>query len=196
VSAMLIDRQEDDDFAYEDEHIEMESDNQEYGDLDEREFDSPSTLSRAEVRSPSAAGHVASSPAPQRPAGERVHAVNTPQTLAHSVPAPPNAPAASAHSAHLAAQASKPKRRSTKAAGRAKPPAKAHSRSRAKRSTSTRSKKRTEPVRKPAAKPAKKSAAKKAAVPKKPSPVKKKAALRRTKRGKRSLPTLTKKRRA
>lgn len=46
--------QEDDDFAYQDEHIEMESENQEYGDLDEREFDARAAL-RLEAKPPTAA---------------------------------------------------------------------------------------------------------------------------------------------
>lgn len=196
MSAMPIEGQEDDDFAYEDEHIEMESDNQEYGDLDEREFDSRSTLIRAELISPGGVGHVAPSPEPQRPPGEPGSAPKNPQTLAHPVPAPPNVPAPDAQPAQLAPPASKVKRRSKKAAARARPPAKAHSRSPAKRGASSRANKPTKPVRKTAAKPAKKSAAKKAVPVKRRSAVKKKAAPKTTKRTKRSLPTLTRKRRA
>lgn len=196
MSAMPIDGHEDDDFAYEDEHIEMESDNQEYGDLDEREFDSRSPLIRAELRSPDAVGHVGPSPEPQRAGGEPLRALNSSQTVAHSVPAPPNVPAAGAHPAHIAPQASKVKRRSAKAAARTKPPAKAHGGSPAKRRDASRPKKQWQPVRKTAAKPAKRSAGKKTAVSKKPSLTKKKAPPKATKRTKRSLPALTKKRRA
>jgi len=44
--------QEDDDFAYQDEHIEMESDNQEHDDLGETEFDSDPALITAAARLP------------------------------------------------------------------------------------------------------------------------------------------------
>src|SRR5438309_949331 len=70
---MPIDGQEDDDFAYEDEHIEMESDNQEYGDLDDREFDTRPALIRAELNSPTPP----SSPAPL-PDQKRAPAVPAP----------------------------------------------------------------------------------------------------------------------
>src|SRR4051812_43157198 len=49
---MLLYGQEDDDFAYEDEHIEMESENQEHDDLDEREFDTEGAVIRGEAKSP------------------------------------------------------------------------------------------------------------------------------------------------
>ena len=39
MSAVAINGEEDDDFAYEDEHIELESENQEYDDLAESEFE-------------------------------------------------------------------------------------------------------------------------------------------------------------
>lgn len=196
MSAMPIDGQEDDDFAYEDEHIEMESDNQEYGDLDEREFDSRSTLIRAEVRSTDTVGPLAPSPEPQRPNREPEPALKSAGTFAHSVPAPPNLPAASDHAAQLASPASKPKRRTTKAAAASKLPAKSHSRSPGKRGAASRTSRSTGPVRKTAAKAAKKSVAKKAAPVKRRSAVKKKAASKTTKRAKRSLSTLRKKRRA
>src|SRR6478752_8474734 len=51
MSAMSVYGQEDDDFAYQDEHIEMESENQEHDDLDDGEFDSRPALIRAEARS-------------------------------------------------------------------------------------------------------------------------------------------------
>ncbi|MFL6448686.1 MAG: hypothetical protein ACJ746_13500 [Bryobacteraceae bacterium] len=55
MSAMPNYGQEDDDFAYEDEHIEMESDNQEHSDLAESEFDHRPLPIPAEVESPAAA---------------------------------------------------------------------------------------------------------------------------------------------
>jgi len=50
VSVVAIDGQEDDDFAYEDEHIELESENQEYKDLADSEFGSLPRLVKPEAR--------------------------------------------------------------------------------------------------------------------------------------------------
>jgi hypothetical protein len=189
---MPVEGQEDDDFAYEDEHIELESDNEEYEPLDEGEFDSRSALIKAELKAPILPGSVAPESGVKPVERERAPKSQSAGTSAQNNEASPNIPpAASAHS--VGSQAPKIKR--------AKPPTKARAQPPAKSRVPSRATKRTQPVRKKVAKPAKKTLRVKVARSKKSSllkkkPVKKKAAPKAAKKGMRSRPALTKKRRS
>lgn len=189
---MPVEGQEDDDFAYQDEHIELESDNEEYEPLVEGEFDSRSALLRAELKAPILPGSLAPESGVKPAEYEDAPKSQSPGASAKNNQVSPNIPpAASAHS--VGPQAPKVKR--------AKPPTKAGAQPPAKSRIPSRATKRTQPVRKKMAKPAKKTLKVKVARSKKSSPikkkpVKKKAAPKAAKKAMRSRPALTKKRRA
>jgi hypothetical protein len=191
---MPVEGQEDDDFAYEDEHIEMESDNEEYEPLDEGEFDSSSALIRAELKPPVVPSSVPRQPDAKPARREGAPEFESPRALAHNIPTLPKMPAGESRMAEAAGPQAPKVKRATKQP--AKPPARTRPQATAKASIASRGTKRDQPVRKNAAKPAKKTLAKKATPPKKSSPAKKKGAPKARKKLIRSRPAPRKKRRA
>jgi hypothetical protein len=202
VSAVAINGQEDDDFAYEDEHIELESENQEYDDLTESEFveKQPSAI-RAEAKSPAAPVT-----APPRPSGLKpaiAQADSNPKPTSSSQAAGPSTRTTSGSSSgsppsRPPADISGIKRRSKMGAGRKKQAADPKKKAGSVRKAVTRpqAKKKKQPAQKKSvAKRAKVLPVKKAAA-RKAAPVRKKTPKSALKKAKRSSAARTKRRKA
>jgi hypothetical protein len=191
---MPVEGQEDDDFAYEDEHIEMESDNEEYEPLDEGEFDSSSALIRTELKAPVVPSSVAAQPDAKPARHEGAPELQSRRASAGNIPTSPKLPRGESRLADAAGPQAPEVKRATKQ--RANPPATARPQAAAKAPIASRATERSQPVRKNAAKPAKKTLAKKATPPKKSSPAKKKGVPKARKKLMRSRSAPRKKRRA
>jgi hypothetical protein len=201
VSAVAINGQEDDDFAYEDEHIELESENQEYDDLTDSEFDRQPSAIRPEAKLQAAPVTAPPGPSGLRPA--IAEADSNPKPTAPSQAAGPSTRTTSASSS--GAPPSRPpadisgiKRRSKTGAGRKQQAADPKKKVPSVRKAVTRpqAKKKNQPAQKKTvakrarALPVKKAAARKAA------PVRKKTPQSALKKAKRSSAARTKRRKA
>lgn len=177
MSAMPVYGEEDDDFAYQDEHIEMESDNQEHEDLEETEFDSDPALITTAARlpiarlSPTPVPDPASEPEPilATVVAESPSLLKPARSTSHSVPPRPTTPESAAKPrSNRAAKTSEKREPKSKASATAKRGGKSKPQvALGRKGASQPAAKKQRPAKKSRARSTDKTPAKKAGAPKK-----------------------------